>query len=123
MLTGQGIDRHLLGLYIAAHLQGLDPFPAIFSDKAYKLSGGGGNYRVSTSNVGYTPLFGGFAPMTADGYGVCYSMLEGRMNLMITSRNSCPETSSTRFRDTLSKVLMDMRELCTNVAAAASSKL
>ena len=123
VLTGQGIDRHLLGLYIAAHLQGVDPLPAVFSDKAYKLSGGGGNYRVSTSNVGYTPLFGGFAPMTADGYGVCYSMLEGRMNVMITSWKSCPETSSTRFRDTLSQVLMDMRELCTNVAAASSSKL
>jgi len=24
--------------------------------QAYKLSGGGGNYTVSTSNVGYTPM-------------------------------------------------------------------
>ena len=38
VLTGQGIDRHLLGLYIAAHLRGSDPFPALFTDKAYKLS-------------------------------------------------------------------------------------
>lgn len=120
VLTGQGIDRHLLGLYIAAHLKGSDPFPALFSDKAYKLSGGGGNYRVSTSNVGYTPLFGGFAPMTADGYGVCYSMLEGRMNVMITSWKSCNETCSSRFRDILSQVLVDMRELCTSVTSASS---
>ena len=34
---------------------------AIFSDPAYKRSGGNGNYVLSTSNVGYTPLFGGFA--------------------------------------------------------------
>ena len=34
VLTGQGIDRHLLGLYIAAHLRGSEPFPAIFTDKA-----------------------------------------------------------------------------------------
>ena len=53
VLTGQGIDRHLLGLYIAAHLNGVDTLPAIFTDRLYKASGGGGNYRLSTSNVGY----------------------------------------------------------------------
>ena len=42
VLTGQGIDRHLLGLYIAGRLNGLDPMPAIFSDTAFKRSGGGG---------------------------------------------------------------------------------
>ena len=120
VLTGQGIDRHLLGLYIAAYLKGVEPFPAIFSDKAYKLSGGGGNYRLSTSNVGYTPLFGGFAPMTADGYGCCYSMLEGRMNIMITTWHSCKETSAKLFRDTLVKTLIEMRGLG---AASGSSKL
>ena len=123
VLTGQGIDRHMLGLYIAAHLRGSDPFPALFSDKAYKLSGGGGNYKMSTSNVGYTPLFGGFAPMTPDGYGCCYAMLEGRMNLVVTTWRSCQHTSAAGFRDALAKALVDMRDLGTSAAQAAGSKL
>jgi hypothetical protein len=123
VLTGQGIDRHLLGLYIAAYLQGTEPFPSIFTDKAYKLSGGGGNYVVSTSNVGYSPLFGGFAPMTADGYGCCYAMLEGRMNIMVTTWKSCAHTSAATFSDVLAKALVDMRDLGTAAAAAAGSKL
>ena len=98
VLTGQGIDRHLLGLYIASQMRG--EAPAIFSDKArsespkqiaehkspmsppaplppqaFKLSGGGGNFVLSTSNVGYTALFGGFAPMVADGYGAWRSLI------------------------------------------------
>ena len=117
VLTGEGIDRHLLGLYIAAYLKGAEPMPALFTDRAYKLSGGGGNYRLSTSNVGYTPLFGGFAPMTADGYGCCYAMLEGRMNVCITTWRSCKDTSATAFRDALAKALVDMRTLGTSVAA------
>jgi len=112
VLTGQGIDRHLLGLYIAGRLNGLDPMPAIFSDKAFQTSGGGGNYRLSTSNVGYTPLFGGFAPMTANGYGACYALLEGRMNIVISTWRSCEETSACKFRDTLVRTLCDMRAVC-----------
>ena len=88
VLTGQGIDRHLLGLYIAAYLKGGETMPTIFTDPAYKAAGGGGNYRLSTSNTGYTPLFGGFSPMTTDGYSVCYT-LENRMNIIISARNSC----------------------------------
>jgi len=121
VLTGQGIDRHLLGLYIASHLKGLDPLPSLFNDKAYKASGGGGSYRLSTSNVGYTPLCGGFAPMTADGYGVCYAQLESRMNVMITSWKSCAATSSDAFRDTLVKTLVEMRALCLRQAVEAPS--
>ena len=96
----------------------MDPLPSLFNDPAYKRAGGGGNYRLSTSNVGYTPLFGGFAPMTADGYGACYTMLETRMNIIITTWRSCPETSAAAFREMLSKVLIEMRALCTRVASA-----
>ena len=45
MLTGQGVDRHMLGLLVAAHLSGEQP--AIFSDPAFKRSGGGGNDAIS----------------------------------------------------------------------------
>lgn len=122
VLTGQGIDRHLLGLYIAANLRG-GAIPALFSDVAYKRSGGGGNYRISTSNVGYTPLCGGFAPMTPDGYGVCYAQLERRMNLAITTWRSCPETCADKFRTILATSLCDMYSMCTTANAEGGSKL
>jgi hypothetical protein len=117
VLTGQGIDRHLLGLYICAVMRG--EMPAFFSDRAYKLSGGGGNYVISTSNVGYTPMMGGFAPMTADGYGICYAMLEGRLNASITAWRSCEETCAARMREALSEALVDMMQLCGVASPAA----
>ena len=98
----------------AAHLCGEQP--ALFTDPAFKRSGGGGNYVISTSNVGYTPLFGGFAPMTPDGYGVCYAMLEGRMNVAITSWRSDPDTCSDRMHAALSQAMCDMQALCNAVA-------
>jgi hypothetical protein len=119
VLTGQGIDRHLLGLYICAMMRG--EMPAFFSDVAYKLSGGGGNYVISTSNVGYTPMMGGFAPMTADGYGICYAMLEGRLNVSITAWRSCAETCAEKMREALSEALVDMMQLC--VIASPAAKL
>ena len=48
--------------------------------------------------MGYTPLFGGFSPMTADGYGVCYSFPgDGRMNIFVTAWRSCAETDAAAF--------------------------
>lgn len=124
VLSGQGIDRHLLGLMIAAYMRGDDPLPALFTDVAYTRSGGGGNYRLSTSNVGYTPTFGGFAPMTNDGYGLCYALLENRMNIAITAWRSNEKTDAHRLCDAMSKALLDVASMCTAAAAeAASSKL
>ena len=119
MLTGQGVDRHLLGLMVAAHLCGEQP--ALFTDPAFKRSGGGGNYVISTSNVGYTPLFGGFAPMTPDGYGVCYAMLEGRMNISVSAWRDCKDTDAARFKAGIARALLDLRSVC--IAAATHSNL
>ena len=120
VLTGQGIDRHLLGLYIVAASQG--DVPELFTDESFKLSGGGGNYILSTSNVGYTPMCGGFAPMTPDGYGVCYSILEGRMNISVTTWRTCKETDAPQMCESLSKALCDMMYVCSE-RSKASSKL
>ena len=49
--------------------------------------------------------------MTADGYGVCYALLEGRMNISITSWRSCAETDSTRMAQSLSGALVDLMRL------------
>jgi len=37
-------------------------------------SGGDGNFTLSTSFLGYTPVLGGLPPMCKDGYGVFYNM-------------------------------------------------
>jgi len=111
-LSGRACDRHLLGLYIAAHFSGMTPRPAIFTDTAYKKSGGGGNFVISTSNVGYTPLFGGFAPMRKDGYGACYSILDSRINISTSSWNTCAHTDCQKFGEHLVKALIDMQHLC-----------
>eukprot|EP00795_Rhopilema_esculentum_P014270 gene14270-5299_t len=71
--NGQGIDRHLLGLRILAMQEGLD-VPMIYRDKAWKRSGGDGNFVLSTSLSGYRRVHGGMGPMTQDGYGVFYTM-------------------------------------------------
>ncbi|DAZ94644.1 TPA: hypothetical protein N0F65_010731, partial [Lagenidium giganteum] len=84
-VTGQGIDRHLLGLQIAAHLSGKSQH-GLFTDVAYVKSGGGGNFVLSTSNVsGYPWLWGGFVPMVPHGIGVCYGIEKDFLGFIISS--------------------------------------
>lgn len=47
-ISGQAIDRHLLGLKMIA-VEGKVPLPAIFTDAAYSKAL---HYRLSTSQVG-----------------------------------------------------------------------
>ncbi|XP_068084190.1 peroxisomal carnitine O-octanoyltransferase isoform X2 [Anabrus simplex] len=68
-----GCDRHLFGLYCTALEEGL-PIPSLYSHPAYLKSGGGGNYVLSTSLVGYTPIGGGVSPMCLNGYGCFYNI-------------------------------------------------
>ncbi|RLN57935.1 hypothetical protein BBJ29_005956 [Phytophthora kernoviae] len=84
-LTGNGIDRHLLGLQIAAMQKTGSP-SALFTDPSYAKSGGGGNFVLSTSNVsGYPWLWGGFVPMLPHGIGICYGSENDFLSFMITS--------------------------------------
>ncbi|RLN88846.1 hypothetical protein BBJ28_00017750, partial [Nothophytophthora sp. Chile5] len=84
-LTGSGVDRHLLGLQVAAMQKTGSP-PALFMDPSYAKSGGGGNFVLSTSNVsGYPWLWGGFVPMLPHGIGICYGCENGFLSFMITS--------------------------------------
>ncbi|KAJ9588507.1 hypothetical protein L9F63_018119, partial [Diploptera punctata] len=71
--SNAGCDRHLLGLYVLAIQHG-GTVPPIFTDPAFVKSGGNGNFILSTSLTGYTPLGGGVAPMCRDGYGCFYNI-------------------------------------------------
>jgi len=75
--NGQGIDRHLLGLRIVAEQEGF-ALPMIYQDKAWKLSGGDGNFTLSTSLSGYSRVCGGMGPMTLEGYGIFYTIESDR---------------------------------------------
>lgn len=106
----QGIDRHMFGLYIAAVEQGMVP-PELFVDPLMMKSGGGGNYVLSTSLTGYTPIGGGVGPMVPDGYGVFYNIMPDKIYFTVTTRQSSTETNSEKYFQVLSKSLSDMRNL------------
>jgi hypothetical protein len=84
VLTGKGVDRHLMGLNILSEMSGIKPRPALFTDKGYLV---GKKYKLSTSNIslGDSPIFGGFTAMYDDGYGVCYGLMDGSMKFSIAS--------------------------------------
>uniref|UniRef100_A0A8D0HQR9 Peroxisomal carnitine O-octanoyltransferase n=2 Tax=Sphenodon punctatus TaxID=8508 RepID=A0A8D0HQR9_SPHPU len=75
--NGKGFDRHLLGLLLIAKEQGL-PVPELFADPAFARSGGGGNFVLSTSLVGYTRIGGAVVPMVHHGYGCFYRIRDDR---------------------------------------------
>lgn len=88
---GNGIDRHLFGLWCAAYEADMN-IPELYDDPLYKKrlvggvfhiqrliknelsSGGGGNFVLSTSTLGYSINNGFVAPMVKDGYGLFYTM-------------------------------------------------
>lgn len=74
---GKGIDRHLFGLWCAAFERN-EEIPELFDDPLYTKSGGGGNYVLSTSTLGFTINNGFVGPMVMDGYGVFYTITNDR---------------------------------------------
>lgn len=125
-LSGQGIDRHLMGLYIVSEMSGITPRPSIFTDKAYELSK---KYLISTSNIsggdGASPIWGGFSAMYNEGYGVCYALQPDRINVSITCYHVCKETDAATFKRHLELALLEMAELCLkrNVIYVGGSKI
>ncbi|KAK4329415.1 hypothetical protein Pmani_000173 [Petrolisthes manimaculis] len=103
----QGVDRHLFGLLITA-LESGSEIPEIFTNSAYAKSGGGGNYVLSTSTVGYTPVYGGVSAMVHDGYGVFYTMLPSSFRFFVTSFHTSTETNGEDFISALNTSMRDM---------------
>lgn len=116
---GNGVDRHLFGLWCIAQENGI-PTPDFYDDPLYKKSGGGGNYVLSTSTLGYSINVGFVAPMVLDGYGTFYSMLDDCVWIIITSYRDSEETSSKKFFDAF---VTSMEEIKTILDSAVESKL
>lgn len=107
---GKGIDRHLFGLWCVAQENGIE-IPAFYDDPLYKASGGGGNFVLSTSTLGYTINVGFVAPMVTDGYGTFYSMLDDEVVIIITSYRDSTSTSSKKFYESFEKSLLEIKEI------------
>ncbi|KAI3360493.1 hypothetical protein L3Q82_002379 [Scortum barcoo] len=109
---GKGFDRHLLGLYLIAKEEGL-PTPEIFTDPIYAKSGGGGNFVLSSSLVGYTTVLGAVAPMVHHGYGFFYRIRDDRIVVSITAWKSCRQTDAAILFNNFSSSLHEMLQVAT----------
>lgn len=107
-ISGQAIDRHLLGLKMQALEQQIT-LPSIFTDKSYSKAL---HYRLSTSQVpSKTDCVMCFGPVVTNGYGVCYNPMDDHINFAVSSFNSCEETNAAAFAQTVKSALLDMRTL------------
>ncbi|XP_051722322.1 peroxisomal carnitine O-octanoyltransferase [Ctenopharyngodon idella] len=109
---GRGFDRHLLGLYLIAKEEGL-PVPELYTDPLYSKSGGGGNFVLSTSLVGYTTVLGAVAPMVPHGYGFFYRIRDDRIVASCTAWKSSPETDAETLFQNLCTSFHDIMHVTT----------
>lgn len=117
-MSGRGIDRHLFCLYVVSKYLELDsPFlQEVFNEP----------WRLSTSQTphGQTSLIdlkkypkcisagGGFGPVADDGYGVSYIIVgEDTLFFHVSSKKSCPITSSSNFVTEIERSLKDVKDL------------
>lgn len=110
-VNGQAIDRHLLGLKLAA-LDSRMSLPELFMDSSYQYAL---HYKLSTSQVPSNyELFLSFGPAVPDGYGVCYNPQKSKIIFGVSTINSNPETNPGHFGAYLQRSLDEMRLLVTN---------
>ncbi|XP_059155406.1 peroxisomal carnitine O-octanoyltransferase-like [Physella acuta] len=106
----KGCDRHLLGLYLVAKEENL-PVPMIYQDPSYSKSGGGGNFILSTSCLGFTTVIGGVLPMCENCIGTFYRINDDRLSFYVTTWNADKDTSSPGFADAICNALDSLKEL------------
>ncbi|KAM5302946.1 peroxisomal carnitine O-octanoyltransferase isoform 1-T4 [Glossophaga mutica] len=111
--TGKGFDRHLLGLSLVAKEAGL-PIPELFTDPLFSRSGGGGNFVLSTSLIGYVRIQGAMVPMVHNGYGFFYSITDDRFVVACSAWKSCPETDAEKLVQQVFRACSDMMQLMTS---------
>ena len=104
----QAIDRHMLGLKLAAVENGI-PLPEIFRDKCF---GYAMHFQLSTSQVPFMfPICGCFGPVVLDGYGFSYNPMEDEIIYSITAFKSHPKTQAKDLGEAMAKALNDVHLL------------
>ncbi|XP_004702696.1 peroxisomal carnitine O-octanoyltransferase isoform X2 [Echinops telfairi] len=108
--TGKGFDRHLLGLLLIAKEAGL-PDPELYTDPLFSRSGGGGNFVLSTSLLGYFRVQGVAVPMVHNGFGFFYHIRDDRFVVSCTAWKSCAETDAQKLVQLVFHAFHDMIQL------------
>jgi len=112
-MAGMGVERHMFGLQsiydrFGAEL-GVHQMPTIFNDRGWlKLRH---DTLSTTSNPDATGVvLSGFGPVVDDGFGVCYTIIEDRITITLTSKGAKEKLLET-FASNLNGALLDMAAL------------
>ncbi len=126
-VSGRGVDRHLLGLRLAAAEAGLAA-PAVLSGAAYARST---DFALSTSNISVPGAprerrwcdYGGFGAPTVSSYGVCYGIQPKAISVLVACHAQDPLRCASRFGDAIRVAIRDVFELLMLDAADRRAKL
>ena len=108
--SGQGVDRHLFALRIAALEGGTEP-PALLDDPLVARASG---WQLSTSQVVAPHAHDGpvtFHPVHAESTGICYGIYGDHSWMTVMTTRSCKETDSAAFLAALEGALREMAGL------------
>ncbi|KAI8807159.1 acyltransferase ChoActase/COT/CPT [Cladochytrium replicatum] len=108
--TGNGIDRHLLGLsaitFDSSELSYDEAYRNLFGDPLFRRSK---QWRLSTSNMSPgRPFYAGFGTVDPNGYGINYAIGEENIKLSIASKKSSRETDGYDMRDSIQRSMIDL---------------
>jgi carnitine O-acetyltransferase len=112
-MAGKGVERHLLGILNVYEQQGdvlgIASEPKIFSDRGWLT------LRHDTLSTTSNPdphgvVLSGFGPVVDDGFGICYTTIEDRITITITS-GSHMKQSLDQFERYLTQALLEMSDL------------
>ncbi|GAB1597880.1 carnitine O-acetyltransferase-like [Argonauta hians] len=117
-VSGQGIDRHLLGLKLMAIEKGMN-IPNLYMDTSYVTST---HHKISSSQVSSKYAFSmNYAPTVPDGFGICYNTQSTEILFAVSALNTSPETSSKNMTESIHKSLTDIHNLL--IGGTLSAKL
>lgn len=107
--SGDGIDRHLLGLSYLAQKNNISRPNLFQDDPLFKKSK---SWHLSTSQV-TTPFFQGtFGAVEPDGYGIAYGIKHNFLLFSIESKRNSRKAHTNSFVNSLFQSLKIMSELC-----------
>jgi carnitine O-palmitoyltransferase 2 len=107
---GQGFDRHFFAMkYHAVNRKG-DKLPQFFDTQSYKLLN---HIILSTSTLAYPSiLVGGFAPVTPDGFGIGYRIMDNSLGACLTSYDA---KRLELFYSEFEQIFDDFHNILTNI--------
>ncbi|CAF0706682.1 unnamed protein product [Brachionus calyciflorus] len=106
----QGCDRHLLGLMLISKELKLE-LPEIYTDPAWKKSGGGGNFLISSSCVGYNNVVGTCCPFGLNGYTMIYCFSNQGLCFSLTRFKNSTETNMESMINSLKSATLKVQHL------------